>query len=134
MPPLVSLMTLSERMVVVMLGKPEVGTCPCCNKSDQELRPYGENGSMICHECAMKDEQGTAKRFDAIIQQAVAAAEQAEQGQEQPSIEDVPHPLFKQAIEHPTDVSTKMMQDSIFRLTHPLFEVPSKKSDPPVNG
>ena len=32
-----------------------------------ELRPYGPNGSAICFDCGMKDEAGTAARYDAII-------------------------------------------------------------------
>ena len=33
-----------------------------------ELRPYGPNGSAICFDCGMKDEAGTAARYDAIIE------------------------------------------------------------------
>jgi formylmethanofuran dehydrogenase subunit E len=32
-----------------------------------ELRPYGPNGSVICFKCAMKDEEGTAKRFSELL-------------------------------------------------------------------
>ena len=123
-------MTIAENVVVLMLGKPQVTTCESCGKPEQECRPYGEDGNMICFECGMKDEENIKKRFDTIIQQATAAAQQ----QQAPVEDDTPHPLFRQAIEHPSDVSTKMMQDSIFRLTRPLFEIVRQKTDPPVNG
>ena len=40
--------------------------CDDCGEI-RELRPYGPYGSDICYECAMKDPEGTAARYDAII-------------------------------------------------------------------
>lgn len=36
--------------------------CHFCKKVD-ELRPYGPSGENICFDCAMKDEETTARRF-----------------------------------------------------------------------
>ena len=44
--------------------------CTECNK-DEECRPYGNNGAMVCFECAMKDEDRTNRNF---LSQLVAAA------------------------------------------------------------
>ena len=32
-----------------------------------ELRPYGPGGSMNCHNCALKDEEGTKRRFQRMM-------------------------------------------------------------------
>ena len=42
------------------------GKCQMCGKND-ELRPYGPNNANICFDCAMKDEEGTAKRFKEML-------------------------------------------------------------------
>lgn len=47
---------------VILIEVEEPQQCDSCGKID-ELRPYGPNGSCICFDCAMKDEEGTAKRF-----------------------------------------------------------------------
>lgn len=42
------------------------GKCEMCGKAD-ELRPYGPNGANICFPCAMKDEEGTSRRFAQML-------------------------------------------------------------------
>lgn len=39
-----------------------MGTCSKCKKHD-DLRPYGENGALICFDCGMLDEKTTAAIF-----------------------------------------------------------------------
>ena len=41
--------------------------CTICNKED-ELRPYGPNGSMICFDCAMKPERKTETEKNFVSQ------------------------------------------------------------------
>ena len=38
------------------------GNCAFCGALD-ELRPYGPNNESICFDCAMKDEETTARKF-----------------------------------------------------------------------
>jgi hypothetical protein len=38
------------------------GVCAFCGKHD-ELRPYGPNNENICLDCAMKDEETTARKY-----------------------------------------------------------------------
>lgn len=40
--------------------------CQLCGKV-AELRPYGPGGKSICFECAMKDEEGTDRRFKEFL-------------------------------------------------------------------
>jgi hypothetical protein len=37
---------------------------------DDECRPYGKGGAMICFDCAMKDEAETEKNFVAQLEAA----------------------------------------------------------------
>lgn len=48
-------------LVLDRTEEPE-GSCDLCQKH-AELRPYGPRGKWICFECAMKDEQTTARRY-----------------------------------------------------------------------
>jgi hypothetical protein len=45
--------------------------CTECNK-DEDCRPYGMNGAMICFSCGMKNEEQTSKNF---LSQLDAAAQ-----------------------------------------------------------
>ena len=40
--------------------------CTLCGRF-RELRPYGENGSWICFQCAMKNEERTKLEFGKIV-------------------------------------------------------------------
>jgi len=33
----------------------------------KELRPYGPGGSSVCFDCAMKDREGTERRFHKLL-------------------------------------------------------------------
>lgn len=50
----------------IIIEEEEPQQCDECGKVD-ELRPYGEDGACICFPCAMKDEEGTKARFDAMM-------------------------------------------------------------------
>lgn len=41
---------------------------------DDDCRPYGENGAMICYDCGMKDEERTKRNF---LTQLLAAGAQS---------------------------------------------------------
>jgi hypothetical protein len=43
--------------------------CTVCN-TDDECRPYGRGGTMICFDCAMKDEAETSRNFLAQLDAA----------------------------------------------------------------
>ena len=47
----------------VIIEAEEDGKCELCG-AISETRPYGPGFARICFDCAMKDEQGTAARFD----------------------------------------------------------------------
>ena len=41
-------------------------TCHLCGEK-KELRPYGNGGTWICFDCAMKDEASTKRNFSAFL-------------------------------------------------------------------
>lgn len=43
--------------------------CTVCNNED-ECRPYGRGGTMVCFDCAMKDEEETNRNFIAQLEEA----------------------------------------------------------------
>lgn len=43
--------------------------CSGCGKDD-DCRPYGKGGAMICFSCGMKDEEETFKNFSAQLEAA----------------------------------------------------------------
>lgn len=43
--------------------------CTVCQQDD-ECRPYGRGGTMICYDCAMKDPSETEKNFLSQLQVA----------------------------------------------------------------
>jgi len=71
---------LSEQIVVLLLAPPESGQCTACGQPG-ELRPYGEEGAMICFKCGMGDEQGTSKRFLDLFHGAVKQGQQEQAAQ-----------------------------------------------------
>lgn len=40
--------------------------CDDCGE-ERELRPYGPNGTNICHACGMKDPDGTRRRMAILL-------------------------------------------------------------------
>ena len=58
---------MSERIGNVFVVAAETPQqCDDCGEI-QELRPYGPGGSLVCFDCGMKDEAGTAARYDALV-------------------------------------------------------------------
>lgn len=51
-----------------------MGQCTDCGR-EEELRPYGKNGAMVCFDCAMKDEPEAQRQF---ASQLKAAARQSD--------------------------------------------------------
>lgn len=46
--------------------------CSECG-ADDDCRPYGKNGAMICFDCGMKDEETTHRNFLTQLHAAVQA-------------------------------------------------------------
>lgn len=54
---------MSERIGnLTIISQENPQQCDVCGRI-AELRPYGENGAMICFDCGMKDETGTTRRM-----------------------------------------------------------------------
>ena len=51
---------------IVIIEVEEPQQCDGCGKS-AELRPYGPNGSKICHPCGQKDPEGTERRMGEVM-------------------------------------------------------------------
>lgn len=51
---------------VVILEAERPRQCDDCGKV-AELRPYGPNRSSVCHDCAMKDNEGTKRRMAKLL-------------------------------------------------------------------
>lgn len=49
---------------IISVEKPQ--QCDDCGEI-KELRPYGPNGSMVCFQCGMKDEDEAIRRFSALL-------------------------------------------------------------------
>ena len=65
---------MSERIGDVFVVAEELAQqCDDCGKIE-ELRPYGPDGSAVCYQCAMKDEEGTKARYAALIEGITAVS------------------------------------------------------------
>ncbi len=58
-------MTRREGKIVFIAPEPPA-PCELCG-AVEELRPYGPNGARICFRCAMKDKEGTKRRFHKMM-------------------------------------------------------------------
>ena len=47
--------------------KPIISACSICQKQE-ELRPYGKGGALVCFDCAMKDEDEAKRQFSKVLQ------------------------------------------------------------------
>jgi len=66
-------LSLLTRAVRRQIRKNEKMKCYYCGKEDNELRPYGPKGSMVCFECAMatpEREKETERNFVAQLEAA----------------------------------------------------------------
>lgn len=45
-----------------------MGVCSLCNNTD-ELRPYGNNFTLICFECGMKNKEQTKQNMKLFLEQ-----------------------------------------------------------------
>ena len=52
--------------VAAILSVEAAQQCDDCGEV-KELRPYGPEGSVVCFQCAMKDEEGTKRRFGELL-------------------------------------------------------------------
>lgn len=55
--------------------------CTECGKDD-DCRPYGENGAMICFDCGMKNESRTRANFIKQLEAAIAISPNVVLGEE----------------------------------------------------
>ena len=51
---------------IVIIEATEPAKCSDCGEVD-ELRPYGKNGSWVCFDCMMKDEEEGKKQFEKLF-------------------------------------------------------------------
>lgn len=52
--------------------------CFYCSDSEQEMRPYGPNGSMVCFGCAFSTkerQEETSKNFSSQLEQAASGGD-----------------------------------------------------------
>lgn len=58
-----------------------MSVCTECGKED-DLRPYGKNGAMVCFECGMKDEAEASRQFAKLFAVASSASNTVAIGEE----------------------------------------------------
>ena len=56
---------VSEREIV-----PGLGLCSACGRIDEDLRPYGKGGALICFDCGMADIETTERQFGKVLDSA----------------------------------------------------------------
>lgn len=61
-------------------------SCADCNQS-KELRPYGNGGSWVCFECAMKNEDEAKRQFDKILSADITIIDATLSGQSPDELE-----------------------------------------------
>lgn len=59
-----TIQTINGPVHIIGGDEPE-GTCQECGAKNEELRPYGKGGKLICFTCGMKDKETTSKMFAA---------------------------------------------------------------------